>query len=259
MRTFAEAVKVITADLEQRLLNEKIREAVVVMRRDNERLEYKLLHAQFGDQLRALQRASEEEQRTGGSSEVRRVAEAFRFRLGAHPGVKALYKTMAAPGTRFTFGDTDPTSDVASGMVPMSGYAAVFNIEDLGGDVILPGAFTASLAALEAQRTATGRVFLMPVFASHDAAVPVGGVADAYEDRKGLYVQCYLDPDTPAGQAVISGIRRNYADGMSIGYWSEKTRYGASGTRCLDRINVFEVSLTAIPMQVNAGVEMMRV
>ena len=64
------------------------------------------------------------------------------------------------------------------------GYASLFNREDLGHDVILPGAFTESLA----KRSAAGIKLLF----QHDPAEPIGIWNSIREDQTGLFA--LIDP-----------------------------------------------------------------
>jgi uncharacterized protein len=61
------------------------------------------------------------------------------------------------------------------------GYASLFNIPDLGKDVIAPGAFAASLKS----RGASGIRMLW----QHDPAQPIGVWLQLVEDKRGLYVR----------------------------------------------------------------------
>lgn len=61
------------------------------------------------------------------------------------------------------------------------GYASLFNREDLGRDVVLPGAFRESLA----RRGARGIKLLF----QHDANQPIGVWTTLQEDSRGLYAQ----------------------------------------------------------------------
>lgn len=58
------------------------------------------------------------------------------------------------------------------------GYASVFNVEDHGRDIVLPGAFTKLLA-----RRPAGKV---KVLRGHDPGDPIGVWTELVEDSKGL-------------------------------------------------------------------------
>lgn len=69
-----------------------------------------------------------------------------------------------------------------------AGYAAVFGNEDLGRDVLLPGAFTKSLARRPAAR--------VKMLRQHDPEEPIGIWLDLAEDKKGLRAKGRLILDT---------------------------------------------------------------
>src|SRR5688572_10161034 len=62
-----------------------------------------------------------------------------------------------------------------------AGYASLFNREDLGRDIVLPGAFRESLAG----RGTRGIKLLF----QHDANQPIGVWTTLEEDSRGLYAQ----------------------------------------------------------------------
>lgn len=66
-----------------------------------------------------------------------------------------------------------------------SGYASVFGVPDLGRDVVVPGAFAASLA----RRGAAGVRLLF----QHDPAEPIGRWLSLREDARGLFAEGQLN------------------------------------------------------------------
>ena len=65
------------------------------------------------------------------------------------------------------------------------GYASLFNVADLGRDIVMPGAFQASLA----RRGAAGIRMLW----QHDPAEPIGRWLHVAEDQRGLSVRGRLN------------------------------------------------------------------
>jgi HK97 family phage prohead protease len=141
-----------------------------------------------------------------------------------------------------------------SGLVRLTGYASTYDL-DLGGDRIAKGAFADTLQALEERRARTGAPFLVPILAGHDLAKPIGGVVSAKELPGGLYIEALLDVDTPEGFAVVSGASKHHNRGMSIGYFTKKSHYEGGGVRVLDVVDLFEISITPIPMNVEATID----
>src|SRR5262245_45159125 len=85
----------------------------------------------------------------------------------------------AAPAHEVKFMALDCKSVEADGT--FEGYASLFNREDLGGDIILPGAFRDSLA----RRGPAGIKLLF----QHDANQPIGVWLRIEEDSRGLQVR----------------------------------------------------------------------
>jgi len=123
----------------------------------------------------------------------------------------------------------------------LAGYAAVFNWQDRGGDIIEPGAFAATLAHSGG---------FVPLLWQHDPLRPVGRVVHAAEDRRGLRVIAELEARGDAVRALRSGA----VTGLSFGY-----RVAASQgqrPRRLQVLDLVEVSLVTCPMQPLARVHM---
>lgn len=138
------------------------------------------------------------------------------------------------------------------------GYLAVFNNEDLGGDVIQPGAFTKTIAELAAKQQhraglgAPAARYLLPIFWNHDPDVPIGGFTDLREDSVGLFVRAELDMDKESARDAYSGLSKGYVPGMSIGYLVMKPPTYKNGIRYLTELRLIEGSVTPIPMNEEA-------
>ncbi|MEM8800602.1 MAG: HK97 family phage prohead protease [Pseudomonadota bacterium] len=65
-----------------------------------------------------------------------------------------------------------------------SGYAAVFNLLDEGGDVIAPGSFQNSIKSLAGKS--------LPLLWQHQPHEPIGNILSLKEDHHGLYVKARL-------------------------------------------------------------------
>jgi HK97 family phage prohead protease len=123
-----------------------------------------------------------------------------------------------------------------------TGYAAAFNNVDLGGDIIMPGAFTKTISE-NADR---------PLLWHHDQAEPIG-VTKAAEDTKGLVVEGRLNLDVQRAKEIHSLMKQGAVKGMSIGY-EAITKGWKGGNRILNELKLHEISLTPIPMNPNAQV-----
>jgi HK97 family phage prohead protease len=138
-----------------------------------------------------------------------------------------------------------------------SGYLAVFNNVDLGGDKIAPGAFTKTLQELRSKQERQGSRYILPIFFGHDPTDPIGGFTLAREDAFGLYVEGELDLDIPQGQRAYSGMKRGYLNGMSIGYQTMKQGWEGN-VRILRELALLEGSVTPIPMNPDALVQQVK-
>ncbi len=128
-------------------------------------------------------------------------------------------------------------------MVLIEGYASLFGVEDLAGDVVRAGAFTRSLA-----RGADVAMLLQ-----HRGGAPAGRWIAMREDGRGLYVRGLVDPAWRAGAAVLRLIDEEGLSGLSIGFvardWSPRVSSGrVGGGRDLRELELREVSLVMSPM-----------
>ena len=126
------------------------------------------------------------------------------------------------------------------------GYASLFNREDLGHDIVLPGAFRESLA----QRGAGGVKMLF----QHDPTQPIGVWTRIAEDARGLHVRGRLMTELARAREVLALIRGGAVDGLSIGFRMVKGQRDRLGVRRLEKIDLWEVSIVTFPMQPEARV-----
>ena len=127
------------------------------------------------------------------------------------------------------------------------GYASLFNTEDLGHDVIAPGAFRESLSA----RGTSGIKMLF----QHDPALPIGVWDEIREDGKGLFVRGRLMSAVTKAREVLALMKAGALDGLSIGFKARKSRRDArSGVRRIERADLWEISVVTFPMLPDARV-----
>ncbi len=132
--------------------------------------------------------------------------------------------------------------------VEIEGYASLFGAADQGGDVVQKGAYVQSLKVL----AASGRAVKM--LWQHDASEPIGVWDEVREDDKGLYVKGRLLESVARGREAAALIAAGALDGLSIGYRTKKAVRGADGTRNLQELELWEVSLVTFPMLPSARV-----
>ena len=127
------------------------------------------------------------------------------------------------------------------------GYASLFNRQDLGGDTVAPGAFRDSLA----KRGAQGVRMLF----QHDPAQPIGVWERLHEDARGLHVRGRLAVEVAKAREVLSLMRTGAIDGLSIGFRALKgAKNPRTGTRRLEKIDLWEVSIVTFPMLPDARI-----
>ena len=121
------------------------------------------------------------------------------------------------------------------------GHGSVFGNEDLGGDVVMPGAFERSLKT----HMKTGS--LPQMFWMHDPSRVPGKWLEMEEDARGLKVRGVL-ADTPLGNEIRTLLQMDAVKGLSIGYRTIDQDYLDDGSRALKEVELWEVSVVSLPM-----------
>ena len=133
------------------------------------------------------------------------------------------------------------------------GYGSTFGNVDLGGDIVLPGAFSASLKQQKSAGT------LPQMFYGHDPMLVPGVWMDMREDTNGLYVKGRLLMDTQLGRETRVQLKEKALRGMSIGFsindYKKDIAFDEDGHRLLKKIDLWEVSVVSMPMNTEAKVE----
>ncbi|WP_417587536.1 HK97 family phage prohead protease [Pararhodobacter oceanensis] len=124
----------------------------------------------------------------------------------------------------------------------ISGYASLFGVKDRGGDIVMPGAYAASLERLRAQG---GRVRMLW---QHNQGEPIGVWDEVVEDAHGLRVSGRLLADVAKGREAAALMAAGAVDGLSIGYRTIKAENLPGGGRKLLELDLWEVSLVTFPM-----------
>jgi uncharacterized protein len=137
---------------------------------------------------------------------------------------------------------------VVSDGTTVEGYASLFGRKDQGGDLVMPGAYAASLARLKA----AGRRVKM--LWQHDPALPIGVWDEVGEDDRGLYVKGRLLTDVAKGREAVALVGAGAIDGLSIGYRTIRAERDGQGARKLVELDLWEVSLVTFPMLPDARV-----
>jgi len=132
------------------------------------------------------------------------------------------------------------------------GYGSIFGNVDSYGEVVEPGAFTASL--VDGRRK--GRT--VKLLWQHDPDQPIGVWDDLAEDSKGLYVKGRLLKDASPKAAEAYGLLKAGAlDGLSIGYRviEAAPHPDKQGILSLKKLDLKEVSIVTFAANEKARVE----
>ncbi len=127
------------------------------------------------------------------------------------------------------------------------GYASLFNREDLGRDIVMPGAFRDSLS----KRGPDGVRMLF----QHDPNQPIGVWRRIYEDARGLFAKGRIMVELAKGREILALMRAGAIDGLSIGFRTiTGDRDRRSGVRRLKAVDLWEISVVTFPMLPEARV-----
>lgn len=121
----------------------------------------------------------------------------------------------------------------------IEGYASLFGVKDMAGDVVAAGAFTRSLRAKPASA--------IKLLYQHDAAEPIGLLSDAREDRLGLFIAGEINLETQRGEEAYALLQQGALTGLSIGF-NVVTAAKQGAGRLITEIDLWEVSLVTFPM-----------
>lgn len=149
---------------------------------------------------------------------------------------------LAALNCSFELRESRVDEDSATGQKTghFVGMASVFNVPDLEGDVIAPGAFTKSLQE---------RGGVVPLLWQHDRREPVG-LVKLEETSHGLQANGEIDLEIAEGKRAFSAATRRYVRGLSIGFDTLKDEIDREkNVRRLTEIRLWEVSLVTFPAQ----------
>jgi HK97 family phage prohead protease len=166
-------------------------------------------------------------------------------------GTKTLYGVATASSiiSIHTKAVLNTAYGVGDGEQLISGYLSTYGNIDQGDDICERGCFDLTVVNLQAMQAKTGRRFLMPLLWDHNPDTPCGGIFSAdTSDPIGLFITAVIDLDTSVGQLASSAVTKGYGVGLSIGYIPKKTYRDGQGIRHITQADLFEGSLTPIPM-----------
>jgi HK97 family phage prohead protease len=129
----------------------------------------------------------------------------------------------------------------------VEGYASLFGEIDQARDMVMPGAFTKTLAQRGLRK--------IPMLFQHDPAEPVGIWLDLHEDFRGLWARGRLIPDVARGRELLALVSEGAIDGLSIGYRTVRGQIDPrTRVRKLYQVDLWEVSIVTFPLLAGARV-----
>lgn len=134
---------------------------------------------------------------------------------------------------------TLPGTGREKGELLICGYASLWGVADLNGDVTARGVFADSLA-----KTGAGGVRMLH---QHESRAVVGVWDRMVEDERGLWVEGRIEDWSAEARYAAALTRAGALDGLSIGFRAMKARRDGR-MRVLSAAELWEVSLVTFPM-----------
>jgi len=153
-------------------------------------------------------------------------------------------------------GEIKATND-AKGIV--EGYLNYIGNIDFGDDRTMPGAFKKTLSDSYARKTQQSLDYLWPYLFNHDySQLPPGGIFEANEDRRGLYIKTQFNLDIQMGRELYSSFKMGTMKKQSMGYKAiqvDWVKEEGKSIRNLLEVAVMEGSAVVFPMNDLAQVD----
>lgn len=131
-----------------------------------------------------------------------------------------------------------------------SGYASVYNVKDLGDDIVVPGAFDGWLSVYKSGPA-------LPILWYHDGREVLGKAEALRSDTVGLWLEGQLNLEISAGREKRSLLKQGAISGLSIGYQINPggiRRDKQADAYLLTDLSLMEISLVTFPMNTSARV-----
>lgn len=130
----------------------------------------------------------------------------------------------------------------------VSGYASLFGVQDISGDVVHKGAYSASLLKRGGAP--------LPMLFGHETVTPIGVWDRLVEDANGLFVEGRLLRAPKSHRHIHRLVKAGALSGLSIGYRAQRFSKRAAGGRDLLELDLWEVSIVAFPMLRDARLQL---
>ncbi len=145
------------------------------------------------------------------------------------PSREPTVASVFAPRTTI---DTDGT---------VEGYASLFGEINSARDMVMRGAFAATLAQRGINR--------IPMLFQHDPAEPIGIWQELREDHRGLFARGRLIPEVKRARELLSLLREGAVDGLSIGFRTARAQIDPkTRIRRLIAVELWEISIVTFPL-----------
>lgn len=131
------------------------------------------------------------------------------------------------------------TALVRGAELAIEGYASLWGVADLNGDVVAKGAFNGGVAAVGARG--------VRMLHQHESRSVVGVWDEVREDEHGLWVRGRIMDWSAEARFAQALSRAGALDGLSIGFRSQRARREGR-LRVLVEVELWEVSLVTFPM-----------
>lgn len=116
------------------------------------------------------------------------------------------------------------------------GYASVFGIEDLDGDIINKGAFDDSIT-----KAANGKMPKM--LWQHNPSIIIGKFTDIKQDEKGLFIKGKLITEVEKGREAHILMKEQVLDAMSVGFNITEGINRKGGGIEIKKLDLWEISI----------------
>src|SRR6266699_1903991 len=143
----------------------------------------------------------------------------------------------------------------------VEGYLNYIGNIDFTEDRTMPGAFKKTLSDSYARKSAQNLDFLWPYLFNHSYDIlPPGGIYEANEDRRGLYIKTQLNLDMQMGRELYASFKMGTMKKQSMGYKALQVEYVKDEEtkrtiRNLLEVAVMEGSAVVFPMNDMAQVD----
>lgn len=127
----------------------------------------------------------------------------------------------------------------SGGALVIEGYASLWGVADLNGDVVAKGAFNGTVAAAGARG--------VRMLHQHESRSVVGVWDEIREDDRGLWMRGRIMDWSAEARFAQALSRAGALDGLSIGFRSQRARREGR-LRVLVEVELWEVSLVTFPM-----------